>query len=68
MIQTLCGGRVRPLATARWSDACRGSPRLSAQPPGDTCGGRRSAAGQLGVAVMSTSAQHLTNPSRTCAN
>jgi hypothetical protein len=38
-------------STARWSHA---SPPLSAQPAGDTSGGARSAAGQLGVAVVIT--------------
>eukprot|EP00966_Prymnesium_polylepis_P119841 2769471-Prymnesium_polylepis.1 len=40
-------------STARWSRACPGTPPLSAQPAGDTGGGGRSAAGHLGVAVVS---------------
>ena len=42
--------------SARWSHACPGTPPLSAQPAGDTRSGGRSAAGQLGVAVVSTRA------------
>ena len=43
-------------STARWSHACPGTPLLSARPTGDTGGSGRSAAGQLGVAVVSTRA------------
>eukprot|EP00966_Prymnesium_polylepis_P272825 6302930-Prymnesium_polylepis.1 len=48
---------VRPLdRTYRWPHACPGTPALSTQLAGDTGSGGRSAAGQLGVIVVSTRA------------
>eukprot|EP00966_Prymnesium_polylepis_P228091 5278272-Prymnesium_polylepis.1 len=38
-------------STARWSHVCPGTPPLSARQAEETGSGRRSAAGQLGVAV-----------------
>eukprot|EP00966_Prymnesium_polylepis_P052977 1226609-Prymnesium_polylepis.1 len=43
-------------STARWSHACRGTPPQSAQPAGYSRSGDCSAAGQLGVAVVSSRA------------
>eukprot|EP00966_Prymnesium_polylepis_P205904 4771523-Prymnesium_polylepis.1 len=43
-------------STARWSHACPGTPPLFAQPAAGIGSGGRSAANQLGVALVSTRA------------
>eukprot|EP00966_Prymnesium_polylepis_P068275 1586413-Prymnesium_polylepis.1 len=50
--QTRCCDR----STERWSHDCPCTPPLSARPSGDMHSGGRSAAGQLGFAVVSTGA------------
>eukprot|EP00966_Prymnesium_polylepis_P137423 3175376-Prymnesium_polylepis.1 len=55
-LQQFARARLCDRSTAAWSHACPGTTPLSAQPAEDTGDGGRSAARQLGVAVVSTRA------------
>eukprot|EP00966_Prymnesium_polylepis_P271577 6274368-Prymnesium_polylepis.1 len=55
-LQQIARARWCDCLTARWSHACPGTTPLTAQPAEDTGRSGRSAAGQLGVAVVSTKA------------
>eukprot|EP00966_Prymnesium_polylepis_P110439 2555305-Prymnesium_polylepis.1 len=54
--QQVARARWYDCSPARWSHACPGTPPLSARSADGTRGRGRSAAGQLGVAVVSTRA------------